>query len=149
MTLPCPRRVENPIANTRYPPEKDHWHPDNSCSYCGSLNPDVFMSRLEAGDVKLIPTDKRYKAYLRNTTGEPFKQHYRDCPKDATCKGPDDCTHWVTRETSETKFYFQHLSEPQIHRLIELVNQKKINFAEPGYFYVLPYFARPREPGEA
>lgn len=39
-----------------------------------------------------------------------------------------------------TKFYFQHLSEDQKKRFIELLNEKKIKFDYPGYFYVKPFF---------
>lgn len=118
-----------------------HWREgDRSCSYCGSMHPDDFMARLEAGDVEITPTDKNYKAYLVNKGGEDFKQTYRDCPKDAKCTGPDDCTHYVTREIDQHKFYFQHLSEDQMRRMVDLVNEKKLHFQYPGYFYRMPYF---------
>lgn len=38
------------------------------------------------------------------------------------------------------KFYFQHLSDEQMTRFIELLNAKKINIGYPGYFYTLPFF---------
>lgn len=44
------------------------------------------------------------------------------------------------------KFYFQHLShEGQLH-FINLVNEKKVKFGEPGYLYVLPYFMKLKSP---
>lgn len=121
-----------------------HWdQEDNTCSYCGSLNNDYFMQRLETGDVEVGPTDKSYKVYVRNKGGESFKQHYRNCPiKDAGCTGPDDCTHWVTREVEETKFYFQHLTNDQMRRFVELANAGQIAMGYPGYFYTLPFFIR-------
>lgn len=115
------------------------WREDHTCSHCGSLDPDLFMARLEAGDVLLVPTDKSYKAYLQNAGGEAFQQRYRACPKDATCT-PLDCTHWTTREQDQAKFYFQHMSEAHMHRLIELLNSRKVRWAHPGYFYRLPFF---------
>jgi hypothetical protein len=97
------------------------------------------MARCESGTVVLGPTDKSYKVYLTNAGGEPFKQSHRDCPKCSTCKGPGDCAHWVTRETSGAKFYFQHLSKAQMIRFIELLNEGKLKI-EGGGFYVRPFF---------
>jgi len=104
------------------------------------------MARVETGDVLLGSTDKNYKVYVKNHGGEKFKQTYRDCynapDKDTNpCNvGPDECTHWVTRETDNTKFYFQHLSESQKMRFIELLNEKKLKFQGDYEFYVLPFF---------
>lgn len=117
-----------------------HWRDDETCSYCGSLHPDTLMARIEAGDVELGPTDKGYKVYVDNKGGEPFRQTYRNCPRDAGCTGPDNCSHWVTREASQTKFYFQHLSAAQRTRFVELLNQGKMHLGFPGYFYTLPFF---------
>lgn len=122
----------------------DDWREDDTCSYCGSLNPEVLMARLEAGDVELGPTDKSYKVYVRNDGGSTFKQTFRDCPRDAICSGPQDCTHWVTRDRDETKFYFYHLSPEQQARFIELYNEHKIKLGIPGHFYVLPFFCQRR-----
>ena len=135
-------------------PGPDYYRPeDNTCSHCGSFDPDLLMARLEAGDVELGPTDKSYKVYLRNKGGAPFLQHYRNCPKDAKCTGPDDCTHWVTRETSSGKFYFQHLSAEQKTRFVELLNDKRLHIGYPGHFYSLPFFltyvGEPKKPQEA
>lgn len=119
---------------------------DNSCSYCGSLNNDYLMERLERGDVEVGPTDKSYKVYVRNRGGEPFKQSYRDCPVSARCRGPEDCTHWVTREMQEHKFYFQHLTPLQMQRFVELANEGQIAMGYPGYFYTLPFFIKRGNP---
>lgn len=53
------------------------WPDDGTCHYCGSLNAGTFMDRLEAGTVRLGPTDKNYKVYVHNDGGESFKQSYR------------------------------------------------------------------------
>lgn len=137
----CPRRAENPP----YPgmSDTDTWRKNNSCSYCGSFNPEEFMKRLEAADIELGPTDKNYKVYVKNEGGEVFKQTYRDCPRDSTCTGPDDCDHWITRDITQTKFYFQHLSPEQQTRFIELINEKKVKIGMPGHFYNLPFFCKP------
>ncbi len=133
----CPRRDEVPA--TFRPDCDDTWRDDGSCSFCGSLNPDEFMRRLEAGDVRLVPTDKSYKVYVDNEGGESFKQSYRECSPGCNV-GPDKCPHWTTRTVSETKFYFRHLSKEQKQEFINLVNVGKVKLAFPGRFYVTPYF---------
>lgn len=142
----CPKRMED-FGPWERKESLDNWGNDSTCSFCGSLDPSVFMKRLEDRDVELIPTDKDYKAYLRNIRGQKFKQTYRNCYEMGArdCAGPDTCTHWVTRETEQTKFYFQHLDIEQKRRLVELVNEQKIQFAYPGHFYRLPFFIRREE----
>ena len=106
---------------------------DGACSVCGSLNADTFMARLEAGDVVLCPTDKNYKVYIHNKGGSPFKQTYGSKDKDGNHI-------WVCRDTDHSKFYFQHLSEEQKNRFVELLNEKKLHLDHPGYFYQTPFF---------
>ena len=62
--------------------------------------------------VEIEPTDKSYKAYI---------------------KAPD---------RRFAKFYYQHLSTEQKLRFIELLNERKLNIAHPGHFYVPPFFIR-------
>jgi hypothetical protein len=134
--IPCPRRAENPGP---FLTVEDGFGPDDCCRYCGSLNPDAFMARLEAGDVVVEPTDKNYKVYLANKGGAPFRQTYRTDAKPFA--GHDSPEHdWVTRDVPQAKFYFQHLSEDQKKRFVELLNAKRIVFDAPGHFYVTPYF---------
>lgn len=140
--LPCPRR--GPFGLTLSDPDGDKWREDDSCSYCGSLNPDVFMARVEAGDVELVPTGKSYKVYLESV-GEAFRQTYRDCPMDSAPHMPAVCPHWVTRRVEHAKFYFEHLSDEQRRRFVELLNERKLKIGYPGHFYVLPFFIA-REP---
>ena len=152
MTHRCPRRDEMSSV-FKLPSGEDTYRADNTCSYCGSLNPDEFMARVEAGDVELGPTDKDYKVYVANRGGKAFSQTYRDCPLakveivngqrvTTECAGPDTCTHWVTREIDQTKFYWYHLSEDQMRRFVDLMNQKNINIGCPGHFYTMPYFIK-------
>jgi hypothetical protein len=148
--MECPRRAELGMSavlvdELRGP---DTYREDNTCSYCGSLNPETLMERLEIGNVKLTPTDKSYKVYVQNDGGEGFKQTYRNCPDDVPRHGPKECTHWVTRDMTETKFYFQHLSVDQRKRFVELLNDKKLKLNIPGYFYVLPFFCARQESKE-
>lgn len=56
--------------------------------------------------------------------------------------GPDECTHWTTREVDHGKFYFMHLSEEQMRRFVDLYNAKTMKIGYPGHFYALPYFMK-------
>ncbi len=133
----CPSRLEA-FANGYGVENEDTWREDDTCSYCGSLNQDVFMARCAVGDVELTPTDKNYKVYVRNAGGEVFKMTYRKDCKD--CTGPDDCTHWVTELRNETKFYFQHLTGTQRTHFVALLNGGTLKLGYPGHFYCLPFF---------
>lgn len=114
----CPRRAEGGVA-TRVFPGPDAWRDNDTCSYCGSLNPDEFMRMVEAGECVLGTTDKNYKVYVEGT------------PR------------------GFTKFYFYHLSPEQQERFVQLYNEKKLRFHpvqdQPGKFwdfYRLPFFMR-------
>lgn len=128
----CPRRVESPFQLSHGP---DAWREDDTCSYCGSLNPETFLARLETGDVSLEPTSKSYKVYVRNRGGELFLQTYR-IDEDRSL----DQSQWVwtTRETPSAKFYFQHLANAQKARFVELHNTGRLHLERP--FSVLPFF---------
>ncbi len=109
----CPRRIE--LGSVAIP-GPDTWDEGTgNCSFCGSMNPDTFMARLEAGDIELGPTDKDYKVYVRNLGGAPLQT---------------------------VKFYFQHLSVEQRKRFVELLNAKALKFDPSGRFYVLPFFCQ-------
>jgi hypothetical protein len=132
----CPRMATAPPGPLRdfcYENKPD----DGTCDYCGSILPDVFMGRLEAGNVTLDPTDKTYKVYVHNDGGEPFRQSYRTDDDRS-----EDQSQWVwtTREQSQAKFYFQHLTENQRKRFVELLREGKLRLNYPGRFYVLPFF---------
>lgn len=139
--LQCPRRAENPMSANMFP-GPDVIREDGTCSYCGSLDANIFMTRLEARDIEIGPTDKSYKAYLRNRGGAPLLQTYRACPPDSGCTGPKACTHWTTRESDQGKLYFQHLSEDQQRRFIELYNERHLHIGQPGHFYTTPFFCQ-------
>lgn len=143
----CPRRIEaGPYAHQ--PSQVEDLRDDDHCAYCGSLNPETFMARLEAGTIELGPTDKNYKVYVRSLNDDKFVQSYRNCPQhpcpDVTdANGKVDvykCRHWTKRQRNETKFYFRHLSEAQMRRFVVLLNLRQIKFGYPGGFYVAPYF---------
>lgn len=63
-------------------------------------------------DAEVGPTDKNYKVYLNNT------------------------------DLGFTKFYFQHFDQTQRSMFIQLVNDNKVRYGYPGYFYVEPFFMR-------
>lgn len=107
----CPRMQEVPVHMQMN--FDAVWRPDRSCSFCGSMNPDDFMSRLEDRSVELEVTTKDYKVYVRTL--------------DASRPTP-------------IKFYFQHLSPEQQRRFVELANEKKLIFSGGIPFTVLPFF---------
>ncbi len=49
-----------------------------------------------------------------------------------------------TARSIQAKFYFQHLSEAEQDRFIELHNTRKLNLGFPGHFYVPPFFCTRR-----
>lgn len=117
----CPRAAENGDLSMLRPPFNGEmvWRVDDTCSYCGSLNGDILMARIEAGTIRLKGSDKNYKIYVEATEGsEPL---------------------------SAIKFYFQHLSEVQKIRFVELWNEKRIIHS----MYVMPYFMHRVDAAEA
>lgn len=92
-------------------PSNDNFN-SGRCSYCGSAEPGVLLDRLNKSEVVITPTDKNYKIYMNSKDGEEV----------------------------ERKFYFQHFNDEQKRQFVNLLNEKKIEFAEPGYFYVKPFF---------
>ena len=98
------------------------------CSFCGSLNPEKFLE-LVADGWSVGPTDKNYKAYLRQASVNPSDQ--------LIASGeplPEPIRH------IQSKFYYQHLTSEQQRRFIDLYNGGLMQIGEPGYFYVLPFF---------
>lgn len=133
----CPRGIESGQ------PGRAVWSNDLTCSYCGSLHPDVTMERIIAGDVELEPTDKNYKVYVLNKGGKPFSQSYR---AEGSPQGDDPFKwEWTTREMNQTKFYFQHLSVDQRKKFVNLYNDGTIKVGYPGRFYCRPFFMAPVE----
>jgi len=94
------------------------WREDGTCSYCGSLNPDLLFAQIEKG-AELGPTDKSYKIYVRLV--------------DHQVRGAG-------------KFYFQHLSDEQQVRFVELYNAHQLKIGMPGHFYTLPFFMTLKPP---
>ena len=82
---------------------------ETGCTFCGSLPGDRFMELLRAGK-ELEPTDKDYKAYVRDG------------------------------DKTVGKFYYQHLSQDQKLEFIDLVNSRRLAIGYPGYLYVTPFF---------
>lgn len=120
----CPRRHGIPlIANY---PKTDHWRSDDTCSYCGSLNPAVMMQHLRDKTAKLSVTTKNYKVYLQSD--KPlFKRTYRTDSKPFA--GWDSPEHnWVTEQTSHAKLYWEHFDRPQRIAFIDMLNNNEIGF---------------------
>lgn len=107
--MKCPRRTA--LSNVQFP-EEDTWRADNTCSYCGSYNPDLLVKRIDEETVELGPTDKNYKVYLKNVGGDPIG----------------------------LKFYWPHFSMEQQMAFVGAMNSKRVKIGAPGHFYVMPYF---------
>jgi len=124
----CPRRD---AFIDRISPGPDAWRDDRTCSCCGSIHPDDFMTLARSGEAEIGPTDKRYKAYVE---GGEFR--------------------------NPRKFYFQHLDMAQREEFVRLYNarprriytdvgaftiptdgpQSGMALGYPGHFYALPFF---------
>ena len=58
---PCPRIREGPWVKEL---KESKWRSNGTCSYCGSLSPDLFFQYISNG-TEIGPTDKSYKVYVR------------------------------------------------------------------------------------
>lgn len=99
------------------------------CSFCGSLHPGKFLELVGAGWC-IEPTDKTYKAYLNQVFAgvETHAEPGRPLP--------------VLEQHTRSKFYYQHLTSEQQRQFIALYNEGRMRLAQPGHFYVLPFFMR-------
>lgn len=135
-----------------------------SCSFCGSLHPDRFMELVREG-WEVGPTDKNYKAYLRQplTTEEEAQQKADWIRRDAVAKAVREAAKQAGKSAEEiaaaldeqwgryahfshgpeAKFYYQHLSVEQRDEFIALYNERRMKVGYPGHLYVLPFFAVP------
>lgn len=56
---------------------------------------------------------------------------------------PTDNSYEVSiNDGDRRKFFFEHFSNSDIDRFIELYNNRTIQLTHPGYFYVLPFFMK-------
>lgn len=144
-----------------------HWREDGTCSYCGSLSPEQFFAAIEAG-AELGPTDKNYKVYVHRAhplvgrpcidgganfpqTGAGWVQVSAETRPTLPAIDPQGRPASVLKDgewvhvgacsaTTHDKFYFQHLSEDERKRFVELMNAKTLSIGYPGHFYRLPFF---------
>lgn len=166
---PCPRMKEVP-ASMRLVNESV-WRPDNTCSYCGSMNPDALFECIEAGS-EITPTDKNYKIYVDRPNPKAGQMSVRQSANfEQTGEGWVQVTaenidtlplddyqrkhylgHWVKPDVESAreqgKFYFQHLNAAEQERFMALYNARKVKMAMPGHFYVLPFFCVAVKPPE-
>lgn len=133
-TFLCPRREGMPAVFKL--PDSDHLREDGTCSYCGSLDGDALMARIEAGTIFLSGSDKNYKTYLKTVEGGPPLLQSSRIDDDRS--SDQSKWRWETREVDHGKFYFMHLSVEQMKRFVELWNQKRIK----NNLYVMPYFMK-------
>lgn len=158
--MECPREREIGIRSRH----ETHWRADGTCSYCGSISPERLFAAIES-DCMVTPTDKNYKIYIdvpHPDAGKPcilssanFEQKgegwVQITPENRSTLPLDEYQrknypdgHWVQLQPrgplDRVKFYFQHLSEEEMQRFIDLYNARKIKLDHPGHFYVKPFF---------
>lgn len=86
----CPRRIGTLADTELYAGSKvDEWREDNTCSFCGGINPMKLLEMLKSGGWHVVPTDKSYKFYIDK----------------------------VGEYSSRFKFYTMHASREQIDEL--------------------------------
>lgn len=137
----CPRRVED-VRHSG--PNLDEWRKDDTCNYCGSVKPELLFSAIEQG-YELGSTDKSYKVYVDLPGSGKMKVIGHSNSPQAGWKKTPFKQEWKLkqRETKRhAKFYFQHFSEADQKKFIELVNSKAIKWAGGFSLYVLPFFMR-------
>lgn len=158
---PCPRKSEATLSSQLL--HESHWRDDGTCSYCGSLNPDIFFEAIKSGS-ELGPTDKNYKVYVDRPNSK-MGQPCVDSAANFSQNGPGwvevtdenieefsklesgfrlHAGQWIHIGTvgpiKHDKFYFQHLTREEQLQFLDLLNGRKINIGYPGHFYVLPFF---------
>ena len=131
-TQSCPRRMKE-MGPWEREENLDAWResgrvPGLSCSFCGSLHPERFLELITEGWV-VEPTDKTYKAYLGHAPATEERSVMPGEPLPPVAGG-------------RAKFYYQHFSDEQQQYFIDLYNSRQMHIANPGYFYVLPFFLR-------
>lgn len=132
-----------------------------TCSYCGSIQPDVLLDRLRGGWF-IEPSDRPERAYLNqpytdtelavvkvnNTGWRAARQLLLDqgATDDQATAAAD--AWWNDNEAGEhrghtvAKIYFSHLDTRQQHEFVELYNNGTMLLTYPGHFYVRPEFCR-------
>ena len=159
MLFTCRRQLESPMG-IRKGENRCFWTGDNTCSYCGSISPDVFFQAIEDG-CELGPTDKNYKVYVDLVEPTPDAErvvssaNFRPEGGEYLAMTPELAARFPEHADSafiqigrrgpvrHEKFYFQHLDEAGRDRFIELYNAGRMKLGEPGHFYQLPFFCTP------
>lgn len=151
----CPRRGE---IGQRWEEGKDTWTVRGrrgsgllgdglrTCSYCGSLHPDDFMTGIEESTYQVGPTDKNYKAYVgllpsaeeAAAADVRFEARIKDFNEERQKHERQIRMDFGVRDVA--KFYYQHLSEDQRRRFVDLYNDHTMKIGYPHHFYVNPFF---------
>lgn len=145
---------------------ESHWRDDGTCSYCGSLNPDILFAAIEAGTAELGATDKNYKLYVTLPYDKPDELVYAGSTNAQLTDEEVKAGGWLKADAEaasrwgftlkyttfytlrphgprrNSKVYFQHFSPAQKQRFIELHNLKHLRFAPGDGLYVWPFFMR-------
>lgn len=107
---------------------------DLRCDFCGGLRPEVFMRRLELGNIILSPVFHRgglnllprEQLFVRTWGGPCFIEAYRISRKHGG---------WATREVKDVRFYLNHLSRDELRRFAQLLDEGRVKLDCPTAIY--------------
>ncbi len=91
---------------------QDSWREDQTCTFCGGLDPDYLLDCIDAGIAELTPTDKSYKVYAQ-VEGKFYKVYFQ---------------HFDISQQDEFLHFYNE-------------KPRKFKIGYPGYLYVEPFFA--------
>lgn len=164
---PCPRQRHEATLDAQRN-HLSHWRDDATCSYCGSLMPAKLFEAIEKG-APIAATDKNYKLYVEidnPKAGEPrvvSSCNFAIDPARLEAEGWQVVTDALRQQFDllpshrfvqirpdeakvTAKVYFQHFTEAERHRFLDLMNAGRLTFRVGVGFYVLPFFVHRREP---
>ena len=140
-------------------PVEDSWMDRDGyqvCSFCGSMNPDLFLKLLEEG-ASLGTTTKDYKVYIHfpnpisgqeivmSRSSGPARvygvlQREDLTPEEISSNRWERVTRGPAPERATGKFYWRHLTTGQHQRFVDLLNSGKPKFEGGFGFSPLPFF---------
>lgn len=146
-THTCPRRM-NEMGPWQREPGLDTWTTGHglvgiqgeqpSCSFCGSLHPDVFMQWLRDGG-QIGTTSKNYKVYI--DCPYPNERYGETTERQVAVDGGGSYRS-ISVYGRTAKLYFQHLDDAQQQEFVDLYNAGRVTFAGGFGFEALPFFMR-------
>ena len=126
MTQPCPRFASSASI---FPGLVPGWLEVGSCSYCGSMEPAALFEAITGG-AEIYATSRNNQLFVRYIEIDPETGRVGETPTQA-----------------EGMFQFEHFSESERTKFVQLLNDEEITFGYPGHFTILPFFVQQAEGG--